>query len=308
MQQTGEYAFGAAPSRAAPRRRAFPLAPYLYLLPAFTLYMVFFIGPVLYSWYLSLLDWNLVGPNPRFVGLENYGRVLSSAGWWHSFGLTVLYVLGSVPTAMALGLLAAILVEQGSGRRAAWRAIFFIPVVTTIASVSLIWTYLFNYQIGVINQVLRAFGIEGPNWLVFPGWAMVALCIVGVWKVFGYNMVLFIGGLKTIDRQLYEAAKIDGATEWQQFWHITWPLLSPTTFFVLIISIISSFQVFATVEIMTKGGPNNATDVMVYHIWQFAFQFFDVGYASASATLLFLIVCGLTVAQFSFGERRVHYQ
>lgn len=300
----------AAEERTARRasKLRFSFVPYLYILPALLLYGAFFIGPVLYSLRLSLLDWNLVSPNYQFVGLANYTRVLTSPGWWHSLQVTTLYVLGTVPVAVVLGLAAAVLVVRENRQNSAWRALFFIPVVTTIASASLIWTYLFNSQIGVINQGLRLLGSEGPNWLSYPGWALLAICIVGVWKVFGYNMVLFIGGLKTIDPQIYEAATMDGAGAWRQFWRITLPLLSPTLFFVLIISIISSFQVFATVSIMTRGGPNNSTDVMVYHIWQFAFQFFDVGYASASATLLFLIVGALTLFQFRYGERRVHYQ
>jgi ABC-type sugar transport system permease subunit len=151
-------------------------------------------------------------------------------------------------------------------------------------------------------------GVAGPNWLNSPATALLAIVLVGVWKGFGYNVILFTAGLEGIDRQLYEAAALDGAGRWSAFRHITWPLLTPVTLFVVVVGVIASFQVFATVQIMTRGGPANATNVLVYHIWEAAFRFFDVGYAAALATLLALLVAGLTVIQIRRGEAHVHYQ
>lgn len=290
------------------RKRTAQIEPYVFLVPALVLYAVFFVGPVVYSWFLSVVQWDLISDDIQFVAAAHYVRALTDPGWWQSLGTTVLYVLGTVPLSVGLGLGTAVLVEAHARSSRLWRVIFFVPIVTTVAAAGLIWSYMFNPQVGIINQALAAVGIRGPNWFFEPTWALVAVCLVGIWQSFGYNMVLFIGGLKQIDCQLYEAADIDGASRWRQFRHITLPLLSPITFFVTVISVIGSFQVFATVQIMTRGGPNNATNVAVYRIWEYAFQFYDIGYASASATLLFLLIACLTLVQFRYGEERVHYQ
>jgi ABC-type sugar transport system permease subunit len=171
-----------------------------------------------------------------------------------------------------------------------------------------VWLFFLNTQIGVVNQLLKTLGVPGPNWLNDPATALLALVVVGVWKGFGYNVVLFTAGLAAIDREVYEAAALDGARGWTTFRHVTWPLLSPVTLFVVVMGVIGSFQVFASVQLMTRGGPANATNVLVYHIWEAAFRFFDVGYAAALATLMAALVALLTIVQLRRGERFVHYQ
>lgn len=290
------------------RPRRWSWEPTLFVGPAMLLYLVFFVGPVLFSIYLSFADWNLVNPVTKLVGLQNYISVLKDPVFRISFRNTLVYVVGTVPVSAALGLGLAVLVEGLTRGKQFYRFLFFTPVVTSIAVVGVVWSLMFSQRNGLINLLLANLGIKGPNWLMEPGLAMVALIVVGIWKSFGYNMVLFIPGLKNIDKQVYEAAQVDGANGWQQFWHITLPLLSPVTFFVVTMSLINSFQVFASVQVMTKGGPNNATNMLAYHVWEEAFQFFDAGRASAAATLLFLLMAVLTLLQIRFGEKSVHYR
>jgi ABC-type sugar transport system permease subunit len=271
-------------------------------------YGLFWIGPAAYSLYLSFFDWDMASPQKTFVYLDNYRRVLTDPVFHVSLVNTVIYVLVSVLVGTGIGLGLALVVQSLGRGREVYRFVVFLPVVTSITVITLIWLFLLNTQVGAVNQVLRLAGVAGPNWLNSPTTALLAIVVVGVWKGFGYNVVLFTAGLDGIDRELYEAAALDGAGGWSAFRHITWPLLTPVTLFVVVVGVIASFQVFATVQIMTRGGPANATNVLVYHIWEAAFRFFDVGYAAALATLLALLVAGLTVVQIRRGEAHVHYQ
>ena len=303
------YRVGVA-ARPRARRRAWlsEARPWLYLAPALLLYGLFWIGPAAYSLYLSFFDWDMASPQKTFVYLDNYRRVLTDPVFHVSLVNTVIYVVATVLLGTGIGLGLALVVQSLRRGREIYRFVVFLPVVTSITVITLIWLFMLNTQIGVVNQVLRLAGVAGPNWLNSPATALLAIVLVGVWKGFGYNVILFTAGLEGIDRQLYEAAALDGAGRWSAFRHITWPLLTPVTLFVVVVGVIASFQVFATVQIMTRGGPANATNVLVYHIWEAAFRFFDVGYAAALATLLALLVAGLTVIQIRRGEAHVHYQ
>lgn len=282
--------------------------PIAFLLPALGLYAVFFIYPLIFAFKLSFQEWNLISPNKTFVGLDNYIHLLHDDVFWIALKNSALYVLYTVPLAIGIGLLLALLVEGLWRGKRLYRLIFFLPVVSSIGIISIVWSLMYNPQVGAINALLKIFGIQGPNWMNDPATALWALAIVGIWKGFGYNMVLYISGLKSIDRGLYEAASMDGGSRWHLFRHVTLPLLSPVTFFILIMSIISSFQVFATIQIMTSGGPNNATNVLVYQIYQEAFQFFNIGVATASSTILLFLVGLLTVVQLRLSRKTVHYQ
>jgi ABC-type sugar transport system permease subunit len=298
-----------AQARTARPRSVSPSAAWLYLGPALGLYALFWLGPAAYSLYLSFFDWDMASPRMTPVGLDNYRRVLTDPVFLVSLRNTLLYVAGTVVVGTGVGLALALAIQRVPGARAVYRFVFFLPVVTSITVVSLVWLFFFNTQIGVVNQVLRLLGVTGPNWLNDPATALLALIVVGVWKGFGYNVVLFTAGLAAIDREVYEAAALDGATTgWTVFRHVTWPLLSPVTLFVVVMGVIGSFQVFASVQLMTRGGPANATNVLVYHIWEAAFRFFDVGYAAALATLMALLVGIVTIVQLRKGERLVHYQ
>ncbi|MEB3103707.1 carbohydrate ABC transporter permease [Ferviditalea candida] len=282
--------------------------PYAMLSPALVLYGTFFIFPFLFALFLSFMQWNLISPDMEYVGLENYRNLFADDVFWVSFKNTFVYALGTVPASMMIALGLAVLVESVGRAREIYRFLLFIPVVASLAVTSLVWMLLMNPHSGLFNKYLSVFGIEGPNWLNDPNWAMWSLIIIGVWKAIGYNLVLYIAGLKGIDNQLYEAAEIDGAGKWKQFFTITMPLLAPVNLFVLIVSIINSFQVFTTIHIMTQGGPNNATNVLVYQVWQEAFQFFDIGKASALSMVLFALLLIITIVQIRMTESKVHYQ
>src|SRR5262249_10254123 len=202
-------------------------------------------------------------------------RVLVDPVVWTVTRNTVIYVVATTVLGTASGLGLALLIRSVPHAAVLHRLVFFLPVITSITVVTLVWMYLFNTYVGPLNVVLRWLGLPGPNWLNDPATALVAVILVGLWKGFGYNVVLFTSGLGAIDEQVYEAAALDGAARWSTFRHVTWPLLTPVTLFVVVMSVIASFQIFATVQIMTKGGPANATNVLVYRIWETAFRFFD---------------------------------
>ena len=273
--------------RVSHRLNSHRMVPYWFLLPAFALYVIFFIYPLIYSLYLSFHKWNLISPIITFVGFSNYMHLLHSEMFWKSLVNSVMYVIYTVPASMIIGLILALLVEKLRYGKQFYRAFFYLPVICATAIISIVWDLMYNPNIGTVNKLLGIIGIQGGNWLNDPKLALGALAVIGVWKQFGYNMVLYVSGLKSVNQELYEAAAIDGASQLKQIWHIIIPLLSPTTFFIMIMSILSSFQAFTTVHVITQGGPNNATNVFVYEIYMEAFRFFDIGSATA-ASILFL--------------------
>lgn len=282
--------------------------PYLYLVPAIGLFAVFFIYPFFFSVFISFNDWDLISGETRFVGLNNYARLFSDPVFLEVLGNTFLYVMAQTPLSIALGFLFALLIEKSGRMRGFYRVVFFVPVVISVSAASLSFFTMFNSLHGPINMVLADVGLYGPNWLNEPRSAMAAIIIVGVWQSFGYNVVLFMSGLKQIDPQLYEAASIDGAGPLRKVYNITIPMLSPVTLFVFVMTTLFSFQVFATVQILTNGGPSNGTSVWVYYVWREAFRFFDTGVASAAATLLFLLMLTVTVVFVRFMQGRVFYR
>jgi multiple sugar transport system permease protein len=221
---------------------------------------------------------------------------------------TTYYVLGTVPVRTALALLLAIALNQQLRAMSWYRAAFFLPTITSAVAAATVWRWIYEPNFGLLNSFLYTIGVSHPpTWVSSPVWAMPGLILVGVWQRVGFQMVIFLAGLQAIPNHLYEAASIDGANWWARFWHITVPLISPTTFFVLVISVIESYQVFDQAFILTEGGPGYATTTIVYYIYNYAFQFFKMGYAAAIAWILFLIVFLLTVAQFRLQSRWVHY-
>lgn len=282
--------------------------PYMFLLPALALYAVFYVFPFFYSLILSFMEWNLISPDKEYVGLENYKTVWEDKVFWVSLKNTALYVVGTVPAAMFIALGLAVLVESVGRTREIYRTLLFIPVIASLSVTSLVWSLLMNPDNGLLNEFLAKFGMPALNWLNDPNTAMWSIMIVGVWKAVSYNLVLYIAGLKGIDNQLYEAASIDGAGKWSQFTRITVPLLSPMNMFVFIVSVIHSFQVFTTIHLMTQGGPNNSTNMLVYQVYNEAFQFFNIGKASALSMVLFLIVLVITIFQIRIMEKNAHYQ
>ncbi|GHP00214.1 sugar ABC transporter permease [Reticulibacter mediterranei] len=288
------------------KRRQEASVAFLFLLPNLIGFLIFSAIPIIAAFIISFYDWDLLlGAN--FIGLDNYKQLLTDNVFRAALLNTLYFVVVSVPLAIVIGLGVALLTNQSLPGMNIYRAIFLLPYVTLTVAIALAWKWLYLPGTGLVNQLLALVGIHGPNWLTSPIWAMPALVILSVWKSFGYNMVLFLAGLQNIPQHLYEAAIMDGATPWQRFRHVTFPLLSPVTFFVVVITTIGSFQVFDQALVMTQGGPGLATTTLVMNIYQVGFQSFHMGYASAIAWVLFAIVFVCTLIQFWFQRRLVSY-
>lgn len=270
----------------------FLLAPALAVLGTFNFY------PALYSLYLSFFDWNGISPVKTPVGLDNYRTLLESREFWNSLRVTAVYSAGMTVAALGLGLLAAVLLNQPIRGIAIYRALFFLPVITPTVAAGVVWRYLFDPSQGVINRSLAVVGVDGPSWLSDPDWALVAVIIVAVWKRVGFNLVVYLAALQGIPRMHYEAAQLDGANAWQMLRHITVPLLAPTTFFLTVTALIDAFQVFDLVYVMTAGGPLGSTDVFGYYLYRYGFRYHELGFASAIAYVMFVLIFIVTLVQF----------
>ena len=292
----------------SPLRRQETIAGYLFLLPNILGFLVFSSVPVVATFTISLLDWDLIRA-PRFVGIDNYIKLLTDDPVFRKVLFnTAYYVIGTVPAGIILSLLLALAMNANVRGIAVFRAIFFIPVISASVAVAVMWRWLYNTDFGLINLVLTSIGLKAIPWLSSTTWAMPAVILMAIWKSLGYNMVIFLAGLQSIPAHLHEAAAIDGANGVQRFRHITLPLLAPTTFFVLVISMIGSFQVFDLAFVLTKGGPGDATNTMVMYIYNQAFQFFHMGYAASIAWVLFAIIFVITLLQHQLQKRWVHYE
>lgn len=274
----------------------------VFLLPNLIGFLTFIAVPIVSSLVISFTNWDLLG-SMEFTGLENYIRLVQDEEFWLSFRNTIFFILGYLPLVLIFGLGCALLLNKQMKFRAFFRATFFLPVITSWVAVSLVWKWLYNPEYGLINYALTTIGIDGPQWLSDPSTAMIGIIMASAWKDIGFVMVLFLGGLQNISLSYYEAASIDGASKFRQLWNITIPLLAPTTFFVTIISLINSFQVFDQVMIMTGGGPGGSTVVMVQNIYNHAFRYFEMGYASAMSWVLFLVIFLFTWVQMKFQDK-----
>jgi multiple sugar transport system permease protein len=280
---------------------------YLFLLPTLVGLALFTVGPVVAGLVISFTNWNILLA-PQWVGLDNYRALVSLDLPRKVLGNTLYYTLLNVPLNMALALGVAVVLNRQLRWTSFYRAVYFLPVVSSTVAASLIWTWLYSPNFGPINYFLGLVGISGPPWLGSTTWAMPAVIIMSVWKGFGTNMLIFLAGLQGMPQEVQEAAMIDGANRWQRFWRVTWPLLTPTTFFVLIISCIVSFQVFEQVFVMTNGGPAYATTVLGLFIYLNAFRYNNMGYAAAAAYVLFALTLAFTLAQFRFQGRWTYYE
>lgn len=281
-------------------------AAFLFLLPNIVGFLIFTAIPVGAAFLLAFYNWDLL-LGASFAGLGNFRRLLSDDVFIDSFVNTLYFVGATVPLSVVLGLVAAVLVNQALRGIVFFRSVFLLPYVMVTVAVALVWKWIFLDNIGLLNIALSFVGIDGPAWLTSQTWAMPALIIMSVWKFFGYNMVIFLAGLQNIPEYLYEAAKIDGAGTWRRFISITLPMLSPATFFVVVISIIHSFQVFDQALVMTNGGPGTATTTLVLYIYQVGFQAFNMGYAAAIAVVMFAVMFVVTILQFLYQRRWVYY-
>ena len=316
----GSAGTAVAPAAAtAPRRRWFGrgdlesshAAGWLFVGPALLLIFVFFFLPVAASLLLSLTDFDIyaVGDasNARFIGAANYSRLFHSAEFWSALKNTFIFALVGGPLTVGASLAAALLVNAKAARfRGLFRTVYFIPFVTTLVAVSVVWRYLYHPQYGLIDYALARVGVHGPDWLGDPHWALPAIILMSVWKNFGYNMLIFVAGLQSIPTELYEAATIDGAGPVRRFWSVTLPMLGPTLLFVAVITMIGYFQLFAEPYVMTQGGPLGSTTSVVLLMYQEGFRWWRMGYAAALAFVLFgvMLLWTLVQARLQRGRRR----
>jgi ABC-type sugar transport system permease subunit len=286
------------------------LAGYAFLAPALVILLVFLLVPALWVFGLSLFRWDLIANNPTFVGLANFERLLfRDQLWWQSVRQTIYYTAVSVPAGMGLGLFLAVLLNARMPGRNLLRGMVFAPYVTPIVATIVIWQWIFNADYGVLNSALGALHVPRPGWVRSPDWIMPAMIIYGVWQHTGLNLVIYLAGLTNIPAELHEAARVDGARAWSAFWRITWPLLSPTTYFLLFINLIGSFKVFVPTYVFTvnTGGPDRAAETIGFYLYQQAFAAFHAGYAGAISVALFVIILAVTGLQMRFFSRRVFY-
>lgn len=283
------------------RHRHETFAAFFFLLPTLLVLGTFNLYPAVYSLVLSLFRWDGFS-EPVFQGLQHYVTLLSAPDFWNSLRVTLLYSAGVTLGALVLGLAEAVLLNQAVRGRAVYRALAFLPIVTPSVAIGVVWKYLFDPSQGVVNRFLSLVGISGPGWLVDPEWALVAVIGVGIWKRAGFDAIIYLAALQGIPGSLLEAARADGATPWQSFRSIVWPLLRPATFFVVVTSLIDAFQMFDLVYVMTNGGPIGATDVLGYYLYRYGFRYARLGYASAVAYVIFTLIFVLTVIQFRFSR------
>jgi len=283
------------------------LAFYLCISPWIIGFILFYIGPVIASFYFSLTNWDLLSP-PEFIGANNYVKIFTRDPLFlQSLKVTLVYTLTYVPLDLILGLLIALLLNRPLKGIGIFRTIFYLPSVLTGVAYVVMWMWIFNPTVGLINTLLRVFGITGPRWLLDPKFALWALVLMSIFQV-GRSMVIYLAGLQDVPKELHEAASIDGANAWGRFWKITLPLLTPSILFNLIFGMIMTFQSFTNVYIATNGGPLDSTLFYVLYLYQKAFSLFEMGYASAMAWILFLMVLVLTLIIFKTSGKWVFYR
>ncbi|MCI9360258.1 MAG: sugar ABC transporter permease [Hungatella sp.] len=294
-------------SKNALKRRK-TLVAYSFILPNLIGFFVFTFVPIVCSLLLSFCEWDSGNPI-KFVGLENFIYMFSRDGsFWISLKNTLYYTIVTVPVTMALSLFLAILMNKPLKGRVFFRSVLFFPYVASLVAIAVVWMALFNPDRGPINGLLMAIGISNPpRWAASTTWAMPTIIGLTVWKGMGYYMIVYLAALQGVSRDLYEAASLDGANKWQQFMNITWPCVTPTTFYILVLLMVSTFKSYDTMYITTQGGPGEATKVLAYHIYNSAFVSSKFGYASALAMILLLIIVAVTLVQFKFEKRFTSY-
>ncbi|GAK05284.1 sugar ABC transporter, permease protein [Geomicrobium sp. JCM 19037] len=271
-------------------------------------FLLFFIYPIGYMVYLSFHDWNFVSPDKNFVGMNNYRELYDHPEFLQSVENTVIFTLLSVGITTVIALLLALWINKPTKLYGFVQGAIFSPHIISLVSIAMLWMWLMDPQYGLLNWLLDLFGLPQSEWLASPDTALYSLVIVAIWKSVGFNTLILIAGLQSIPSYLYEAAELDQSSPFTSFLKITLPLISPTLFFLVIINVISSFQVFETIDIMTQGGPLNSTSTLVYFIYEYGFRFFQLGYASAAGVVLLIVLSIFTVLYFLLVSRRVHYQ
>ncbi|WP_245553004.1 carbohydrate ABC transporter permease [Brevibacillus massiliensis] len=285
------------------------LRPYAYVAPAMIFFAAFFFFPIAYMIYLSFQDWSLLSLDEmEWAGTANYEALFADADFYQVLKGTLVYTVSTVAIGIGAALLLALWLNRKAKIYGLVQAAVFSPHIISLVSVAMLWMWLMDPQYGLLNAILEFLGLPAYTWLADTKSALVSLILVSVWKGIGYNTLVFIAGLQSIPREIYEAAALDRSPGWKTLWKITIPMLSPTLFFLLVINTISSFQVFDTIYIMTQGGPVNSTNMLVFYIYEQGMDFYNGGIASAASVVLLGIVGALTLLHFRFMEKRVHYR
>ena len=289
---------------------------YFFLLPVLVLFVLIIIYPLFGAFWISLYKWSIFGGYKDFIAFGNFIRMFKDPLFWQSMKVTIYWILGVVPLQMIIGLAVAVALNAKWLKfKGLFRTIYFVPVVVSMVASTFVWRWLFEPSRGSINFFIKSLGLPCPGWLATTEWALITVMIVGIWKQIGYTMILFLAGLQTIPQDFTDSAKIDGANSWQIFRYITFPLLNPTVVFVMVILVINAFRVFSIPYIMTSGGlthkipggPLNSTRVFVLHIYDLAFQRFDIGYGSANAIVLLVIILIVTLIQIRLITKPFEY-
>lgn len=294
-----------------PRRKRFnyrKLLPYLLVAPAMVFLCTFVVYPIINLIYLSFTDWNMVSPIKRYVGTRNYKMLFAKPDFAQAMGNTVIYTIAMVVLLLAGSTLFAVWLKGNSKLNFVTQTAMFTPHIISLVSVAMVWQWLMEPEVGVLNTILRFLGLKPLMWLERSETALFSVIIVSFWKSIGYYTLVVLASLQSIPTELYEAAALDGAGKTKTFTRITLPMLSPQLFFLLIVITINSFKVFDTINIMTNGGPAGSTNVLAYYIYQYAFSYMKIGYASAAGTVLLAILALLTIVYFRALSKKVHYQ
>jgi multiple sugar transport system permease protein len=265
-------------------------------------FLLFSVYPFAYSVYASFTDWNGLN-RMNFVGLDNFIKLFQDEYFYQTLYNTVFYMIG-IPIGLGLALLLAMALSRGLKGTTVFRTIYYIPVISSLAAISIMWAWAYNGDFGLINQFLDLFGINGPNWLENTATVKPAIILMAVWKGLGYSMLLYLAAIQSVSKTYYEAADLDGANSFQKFKSITWPMVKPVTFFLVITNIIGGFQIFTEINIMTPtGGPSYSAASIVWYVWQKAFKYYQMGYGSAMSLILFIFIFIVTVIQFYFNRK-----
>jgi len=284
------------------------LSPYLFVLPFFAVYAALILYPIVQGLYVSLTDWDMMSPDKPFVGLKNFEYLFfKNPLFWSSVKVTLQYIVINVPIKIALGLALALLLNQKLPGAAFHRGALFLPFVINIAAIGILFRWIMDPQIGMVNYYLQQVGLPAQKWLVDPTWTMELVVLVAVWWSIAFNVIVLLAGLQEIPEELYEAARIDGANAWHRFWNITLPCLRGSMLFVVVMQIIGSFQAFGNIFMLTDGGPNNATNVLMILLYRTGFYYFRMGPAAAIGVVIFIIVIALTVAVLAMFRKQVEY-
>lgn len=292
-----------------PKRRRLPkglvegLQFLLFVSPNLLLFSVFTFWPIVFTLYLSFTDWNMIRPVKRLVGFANYEYLFGSPTFYKVALNTFTYAAATVIGQLALGLLLAVLLFGAIRGRALFRTAIFLPYITTTAAIAVVWIFIYDPEFGLLAPFLSVFGLESPRWLADPAWALPSIIVVGIWKMVGFSTVIYLAGLSSVDAEVQEAARVEGASEWQVFRHVTFPLLAPITFFLTVTGLIRAIQTFDIPAVMTGGGPLNATNLYVFHLYELSFEQFRAGRASALAMIFFVLLIAITIVQLRLARR-----